>query len=414
MHLDPTIQKWVIVDRNLYEPVVDKKHMPVINLVGKSSNVTNFSLNSKISSQLASMLSIAASSGGSSSVEGLFQYNKGLIDRYDRVPDYDTDEALERSSLKNAKSSDVRAARIAIIEVYKLYKDSGIVDAESFSSISSDHSYYSKYARTKSKELESAKTKKPRSYDGLVPSDLSFTMDGMAGLKPGEAFVIGGKVLPSRYEGSVGFVITKVEHSIGTENYWETDISTKMFMLPEVYTGPVQEEDLAPPTQRKPLKKTDSKIQPNVKAAYGEPGDQSSLTTIKVPTGYKMTYAGKPVRKIRIHKDISSNLKSALEEIKREYGIDKIGDLRINIYNGSFNDRNKRNGVTKSMHAWGIALDFDASNNKLRWKRDQASFARPEYKQFLAIFKKHGFYNLGTEKNYDYMHFQAWDPNQPE
>lgn len=413
LHLDPTIEKWVIVDRNLYEPVVDKKYMPVINLVGKGSNVTNFSLNSKISSKLASMLSIAASSGGSSSVEGLFQYNKGLADRYDRVPDYDDEKALERSSLKNAKSSEVREARNAIMETYNLYLK-GEADSEGFNSISSDHKYYTKYARTKAKELESSKTKKPRSYDGLIPIDLSFTMDGLAGLKPGEAFTIGGKVLPSRYEGAVGFVITKVEHSIGTENYWETDISTKMFMLPEVYTGPVNEEDLAPPTQRKPLIKTDSKIQPNVKAAYGEPGDESLLTTIKVPEGFNMTYAGKPVRNIRIHKDVSSNLKSALEEIKREYGVDKIGNLRINIYNGSFNDRNKRGGVTKSMHAWGIALDFDADNNKLKWKRDRASFAKPEYKQFLAIFKKHGFYNLGTEKNYDYMHFQAWDPNQPE
>ena len=413
LHLDPTIQRWVIVDRNLYEPVVDKKDMPVLNLVGKSSIVTNFSLNSKISSKLASALSIAASGGGSAAVEGLFQYNKGLADRYDRVPDYDIEQAYERSSQKSADSDELKEARATIVEAYREYLKS-TSDEDAFSSISSDHKFYSNYARTKSKELTSSKTGKPRSYDGLIPIDLSFTMDGMSGFKPGEAFVIGGKVLPSRYEGSVGFVITKVEHTIDTDNRWETDISTKMFMLPEKYTGPKNNEDEKTPQEKAKYQKSDSKVQPNVKSEYGEPGDETQLTTIKVPTGYNMTYAGKPVRNIRIHKNISSNLTSALEEIKSEYGLEKIKDLRINIYNGSFNDRNKRNGQTKSMHAWGIALDFDADNNKLSWKRDKASFARPEYKQFLAIFKKHGFYNLGTEKNYDYMHFQAWDPNQAE
>ena len=56
-----------------------------------------------------------------------------------------------------------------------------------------------------------------------------------------------------------------------------------------------------------------------------------------------------------------------------------------------------------------------ADNNKLEWGPNKAAFAKnKEYKNFLQIFKKYGFYNLGTEKKYDYMHFQAWDPNQPE
>ena len=290
----------------------------------------------------------------------------------------------------------------------------GNVDPDSFNSISSDHRHYMKHVRTLAKEAESKESGKPRSFDGLIPIDLSITMDGIAGLRPGEAFVVGGKVLPKRYEGLVGFIITQIEHSIDTDNRWETDIKTRMFMLPEVYTGDVTLDKLDPPNESKSSSRTDSKIQQNLKAAYGEPGREDSLTRITVPQGYNLTYLGKPVKTIRIHKDVSSNLLSALKEVQTAYGNEKIKDLRINIYQGSYNDRNKRNGNTKSTHAWGIALDFDADNNKLKWKKDKASFARPEYKEFLAIFKKHGFYNLGTEKNYDYMHFQAWDPNQPE
>ena len=60
----------------------------------------------------------------------------------------------------------------------------------------------------------------------------------------------------------------------------------------------------------------------------------------------------------------------------------------------------------QSMHAWGIAVDLDPINNQLRWGKDRASFARPEFEPFWKIVEANGATSLGRAQNRDWMHYQ--------
>jgi hypothetical protein len=69
---------------------------------------------------------------------------------------------------------------------------------------------------------------------GTIPVELSFTLHGIGGFRIGETFKLSdasSKVLPRVYsQGSIGFIITKVDHSIG-DSGWKTEVGALMYNL---------------------------------------------------------------------------------------------------------------------------------------------------------------------------------------
>jgi len=88
------------------------------------------------------------------------------------------------------------------------------------------------------------------------------------------------------------------------------------------------------------------------------------------------------------------------------YGEARIRELGLDLFGGCLNVRKMRGGTRYSMHSWGIAVDIDPANNRLRWTKARARLARKEYEPFWRIVEAQGAISLGRTRNMDYMHFQ--------
>ena len=151
--------------------------------------------------------------------------------------------------------------------------------------------------------------------------------------------------------------------------------------------------------------------QAEIEAKYGKANKTGKgyLVTLKLPYPMFLNWQSKTViNSFQCHELIHDGLKCVFEDILAHYGLEEIKRLQLDDFGGCFNYRAMRGGTQLSNHSWGIAIDLDPDRNLLRETSKTARFARPEYKAMIDIFYKHGFLSLGREKNYDWMHFEAY------
>lgn len=110
------------------------------------------------------------------------------------------------------------------------------------------------------------------------------------------------------------------------------------------------------------------------------------------------------------HLQVATCLTQIFDEAAAHYGEKQFRALRLDRFGGCYNYRPMRGGTQLSTHSWGIAVDLDPQRNQLKWGRDRAAFAKPEYEAFWRIVEAHGAISLGRAKNYDWMHFQFCKP----
>lgn len=141
-------------------------------------------------------------------------------------------------------------------------------------------------------------------------------------------------------------------------------------------------------------------------AFYGEPGE--NLVKLELPYIHKLSWEPQTtIRSLSCHVKVKDSISRILLKVLEAYGPDKINELHLDTFGGCFNKRPVRGGTKLSMHSWGIALDYDPDRNQLKWGRDKAVFAQPEYDKWWSLWEEEGWVSLGRLRNFDWMHVQA-------
>ena len=214
LDLDKKLNEWRVIDRNFYDPEkVSGDEFTTLDLVGLGSLVSNFQLESKISGELTNMLAISAAvSGDDKGLDGIARYNDGVRDRYKEK--LKTGPAEKKSSDDTASDQEKLNEQAIdygnkVADIYRVYSSDKKYDRDALRNCSTNHREYTSLAYKHSQRVKRQSGTKA-SYSGIIPLNLSFTMDGISGLKVGEAFKVQNNILPSRYHNRVGFIITNI------------------------------------------------------------------------------------------------------------------------------------------------------------------------------------------------------------
>jgi hypothetical protein len=140
-------------------------------------------------------------------------------------------------------------------------------------------------------------------------------------------------------------------------------------------------------------------------AYYGEVGKNQGK--VQCPYPLKIAWdTSKTVNRFTAHEKVCDSIERVLKRVLDHYG-DAVYENGLDLWGGCLNVRKMRGGSKYSMHSWGIAIDWNPTANRLRWGKDKAGFAKPEFDKWWDLWEEEGWVGLGRVKNYDWMHVQA-------
>ena len=248
----------------------------------------------------------------------------------------------------------------------------------------------------------------------ILQKMLGVDADGVIGSQTLAAIATALGATVSSYKATT---IKNIQKAVGATADGVIGSKTLNAIISKLGNSVIKKQEVDPLIQKyidKPIKYTDvnyksSLVKQSVlrsgKSAFGKAGCENMLVNVPVPANYPLKYDGKPVKSIRIHKLVADRLAAALQDIINHYGedIEKVAPGAC-CYDGSYNFRSSRGSSSYSIHSWGLALDFDASNNTMKMSAPKARLSQPIYEPFWNILEYHGFMSLGRHGNFDWQH----------
>ena len=220
LHYEEDEYRYYIVDRKLTPNDYDLSNSE-INLTGLKATVSRVSLSSRLSPNIAKMIAVsaqAASTDVGEDAENMFRWNKGLVDRIVTqrvIPQVET--------IDNTKKVLNMAAKIG--RHVGTFNSVGSYNPKDYGGLINIHKDLMTYLSIRYNKKETK-----YSAPGIIPFDLEITLDGLSGIKIGQAFTINKGILPTKYDGQVGFLVTGLSHTI-QNNKWNTDLKAQTIIL---------------------------------------------------------------------------------------------------------------------------------------------------------------------------------------
>lgn len=267
--------------------LVDRKITPeeepkTLQLFGNKSTARSFSVNSQITPSMMTTIAIGAtatSSDISLDVLNFQRWNEGLIDRFVSKKTYFKKEAQRTEDFLKQQKKDFNKLLeyIEDLNLEHVNKNAQYNRTATFRYNTGDEESIAAVHRQVTQKLYTLATFRDGVRPaGLLPIEISFSLDGISGLAIAETFKIQDEVLPERYRGKVGFIIKSLDHKI-ENNQWITDITGIMYISEPV----TKLKDLPEITEFIEQQLIPEKIQTI------SPGDLDETLPIRYPLGSK-------------------------------------------------------------------------------------------------------------------------------
>lgn len=218
---DPTKNVFKIIDRG--NPESPSLSASVINVTGLENTVVELSVESKISKNISSQVSIAAqghTGNYGENLRSILQWNAGAIDRH--IVSKEQGDQKQTGNPNSGKEKVRKAIEEAFESLNNSNVQTGNVNLELWGQVKTEGKNWilNEYhlSQPKGKDFEPMP----------VPVELNIKMLGISGLKIGQSFRINKQVLPKKYD-RFAYLITGLSNEIGTDNRWYTNIKTQFY-----------------------------------------------------------------------------------------------------------------------------------------------------------------------------------------
>lgn len=148
----------------------------------------------------------------------------------------------------------------------------------------------------------------------------------------------------------------------------------------------------------------------NITKFYGQHGSDSFTPPVKaIRLPFPVYYEGKEVLTLKPHVKCADAFLRAFERLAKVYpSKDARDEAGILTYDGLYNPRKMRGGSSWSMHAWAIAIDFNAEHNGNTMHWPTAAVMPIEVMECFAL---EGIAAAGAFWSRDAMHMEAVNPD---